>query len=91
MAYSELSKPIQNKSFNFNGLELILVVARLWVCIQLCENIRIFIKNHWSTNPWANKVVYGPCEQESEEKNSKFFNMQNRTFVKKKIASDFSV
>ena len=32
-----------------------------------------------------NKVVYGPCEQESEEKNSKFwfFNMQIRTFVKK--------
>ena len=36
----------------------------------------------------ANTVVYGPCErceQESEEKNAKFcfFNMQNRTFVKK--------
>ena len=39
---------------------------------KLCENIRIFIKNHKSTNPGANKVVYGPCEQESEEKNFKF-------------------
>ena len=47
--------------------------------------VNIFIKNHKSTNPGANKVVYGPCEQESEEKNAKFgfFNMQNRTFVKK--------
>ena len=53
--------------------------------IKLCENIGIFIKK--STNPGSNKVVYGPCEQESEEKNSKFrfFNMQNRTFVKKKL------
>ena len=29
--------------------------------------------------PGSNKVVYGACEQESEEKNSKFWylNMQN--------------
>ena len=39
---------------------------------KLCENIGIFIKNYKSTNPGSNKVVYGPCEQESEEKNSKF-------------------
>jgi len=39
---------------------------------KLCENIRIFIKNYKSTNPGAKKVVYGPCEQESEEKNAKF-------------------
>ena len=39
---------------------------------KLCENIRIFIKNHKSNNPGANKVVYGPGEQESEEKNFKF-------------------
>ena len=39
------------------------------------------------TSPGPNRVVYGPCEQESEEKKSKFrfFNMQNLTFVKKKI------
>ena len=43
--------------------------------------VNIFIKNHKSTNPGANKVV---------EKNAKFgfFNMQNRTFVKKEIASE---
>ena len=39
---------------------------------KLCENIGIFIKNYKSTNPGSNKVVYGPCEQESEEKNSTF-------------------
>ena len=33
MAYSELSKPIQNQNFNFNGLELISVVVRLFVCM----------------------------------------------------------
>ena len=34
------------------------------------------------------KVVYGPCEQESEEKRKIWiFNMQNRTFVKKEIAN----
>ena len=35
--------------------------------------------------PGSNKVVYGACEKESEEKNSKsrFLNMQNQTFVKK--------
>ena len=38
---------------------------------KLCENIGIFIKNYKSTNPGANKVVYGPCKQESEKK-SKF-------------------
>ena len=36
---------------------------------KLCENIGIFIKNYKSTNPGSNKVVYRPCEQESEEKN----------------------
>ena len=58
---------------------------------KLCENIGILIKNYKSTNPGSNKVVYGPCEQESEEKNSKFwfFNMQNRTFVKKKLLVKF--
>ena len=52
---------------------------------KLCENIGIFIKNYKSTNPGSNKVVYGPCQIESEEKNSKFwfFNMHYRTFVKK--------
>ena len=52
---------------------------------KLCENIGIFIKNYKSTIPGSNKVVYGLFDQESEEKNSKFrfFNMQNRTFVKK--------
>jgi len=46
---------------------------------KLCENIGIFIKNYKSTNPGPNKAVYGPCEQESEEKNFKFWllNMQN--------------
>ena len=39
---------------------------------KLCENIRKFVKNHKSTNPGSNKVVDGPCEQESEEKNAKF-------------------
>ena len=39
---------------------------------KLCENIRIFIKNHKSITPEANKVVYGPCEQESEEKMQNF-------------------
>ena len=52
---------------------------------KLCENIGIFIKNYKSTNPGSNKVVYGPCEQESAEKNSKFdFSIENnRSFVKK--------
>ena len=44
----------------------------LCVCGLSCVGIRIFIKNHKSNNPGANKVVYGPGEQESEEKNSKF-------------------
>ena len=35
MAYSELSKPIKNQNFNFNGLELILVIVRLSVCMIL--------------------------------------------------------
>ena len=35
MACSDLSKPIQNKIFNFDGLELILVVVRLCVCMIL--------------------------------------------------------
>ena len=39
MAYSELSKPIQN--FNFNGLELILVVVRLCVCTILNDTKKI--------------------------------------------------
>jgi len=39
---------------------------------KLCENIRIFIKNHKSTDPGANEVVCGPCERESEEENFKF-------------------
>ena len=39
---------------------------------KLCENIGIFIKNYKSTIPGSKKVVYGPFEQESEEKNSKF-------------------
>ena len=58
---------------------------------KLCENIGIFIKNYKSIFPGSNKVVYGPFEQESEEKNSKFrfFNMQNRTFVKKKLLVNF--
>ena len=34
--------------------------------------VNIFIKNHKSTNPGANKVVYGPCEQETDKKNAKF-------------------
>ena len=38
------------------------------VSINLCEIIGMFIKNYKSTNPGSNKVVYGPCEQESEEK-----------------------
>ena len=52
---------------------------------KLCENIGILIKNYKSTNPGSNKAVYGPCEQKSEEKSlkSRFFNMQNRTYVKK--------
>ena len=36
------------------------------------ENIGIFSKIYKSTNPGSNKVVYGPCEQESEEKNQNF-------------------
>ena len=35
---------------------------------KLCENIGIFIKYYKSANSGSNKVVYGPCEQESEEK-----------------------
>jgi hypothetical protein len=35
---------------------------------KLCENT----KNYKFACPGANKVVYGACEQESEEKNSKF-------------------
>ena len=51
---------------------------------------RDIIKNYKSANPGSIKVVYGPCEQESEEKNSKFWflNMQNKTFPKKEIASE---
>ena len=43
--------------------------------VKLCENT----KNYKFACPGANKVVYGACEQESEEKNSKFWflNMQN--------------
>ena len=46
-------------------------VSELVSCtrIKLCKNIGIFIKNYNSTNPGSNKVVYGPCEYESEEKN----------------------
>ena len=40
-----------------------------WVYTKLCENIGIFIKIYKSTNPESNKVVYGPYEQESKEKN----------------------
>ena len=48
------------------------LLVTLYTYIKLCENIGIFIKNYKSTNPGSNKVVYGICEQESEEKNSKF-------------------
>ena len=41
MVYSELSKPIQNKNFNFNGLELILVVVRLCVSMILNDTKKI--------------------------------------------------
>ena len=34
---------------------------------KLCENT----KNYKYAHPGPNKVVYGACEQESEEKNSK--------------------
>ena len=42
---------------------------------KLCENT----KNYKSAYPGSNKVVYGACEQVSEEKNLKFWflNMQN--------------
>ena len=40
--------------------------------MHMCENLGILIKNYKSTNPGSNKVVYGPCEQESEEKLQSF-------------------
>ena len=40
----------------------------LYTYIKLCENT----KNYKSAYPGSNKVVYRACEQESEEKNSKF-------------------
>ena len=52
--------------------------------IKLCENIGIFINNYKSTNPGSNKVVYGPCEQESEEKNLNF-DFSICKIVKKKL------
>ena len=55
---------------------------------KLCENIGIFIKNYKSINPGSNKVVFGPCEQDSEEKKILTFLfsiVKNRTFVKKII------
>ena len=51
-------------------------VESLWrIHIKLCENT----KNFKSAYPGSNKVVYGACEQDSEEKkeNFWFFNMQN--------------
>ena len=47
--------------------------------LELCENIGIFIKNYKSTIPGSNKVVYGPFEQEFEEK------IQNLDFSKCKF------
>ena len=41
MAYSDLSKPTQNLNFNFKGLELILVVARLCVCMILNDTKKL--------------------------------------------------
>ena len=38
------------------------------IYIKLCENT----KNYKSAYPGSDKVVYGACEQESEEKNFKF-------------------
>ena len=44
-------------------------ILEMWT--KLCD--------YKSVYPGSNKVVYGACEQESEEKNFKFwfFNMQN--------------
>ena len=46
-----------------------------WPITKLCENA----KNYKSAYPGSNKVVYGACEQESKENNSKFrfLNVQN--------------
>ena len=54
---------------------------------KLCENIGIFIKDYKSTNPGSNKVVYGPCEQESEEKKFKIliFQYAKSYFCKNKL------
>ena len=43
---------------------------------KLCENT----KNYKSAYPGSNKVVYGACEQESEEKNSKFWFLNSLDF-----------
>ena len=52
---------------------------------KLCENIGIFIKNYKSTNPGEIKLCMDHVIKNPKKK-SKFcyFNMHNRTFVKKK-------
>ena len=58
---------------------------------KLCENIGIFIQNYKSTNPGSNKVVYGPCEQDSEEEiqNLDFSRDAKSYFCKKKFLVRF--
>jgi len=60
---------------------------------KLCENIGIFIKNYKSTIPGSNKVVYGPFEQESEEKKIKIliFQYEKSYFYFKKLLVNFLI
>ena len=51
---------------NISGVSSMIAMS---TTIKLCENT----KNYKFACPGANKVVYGACEQESEEKNSKFW------------------
>ena len=50
----------------------------MYIYIKLCENT----KNYQYDFPGSNNVVYGACEQESEEKNFRFWflSMQNLIF-----------
>ena len=57
---------------SIKGVPLSYGLLHFFMPIHLCENIGIFIRNYKSTIPGSNKVVYGPFEQESEGKNSKF-------------------
>ena len=60
------------------------------MAIKLCENMGIFIKNYKSTIPGSNKVVYGPLEQESEEKIKIFdFSICKIVLLQKKMLVKF--